>query len=120
MYSRVVVFHHPGCAAGQRLPQVGVPHRMPTQQRPPPAVGVASPLVLSLPPGAQGDSLLLPRGLFLLFPGVRHLGPNQQRDFEDRAASYLQEIRNHLLEQGQRWHLWNSRVLQKPVSVLFL
>ena len=37
--------------------------------RPPPAVGVASPLVLSLPPGAQGDSLLLPGGLFLLFRG---------------------------------------------------
>ena len=43
VYSRVVVFHHPGCAAGQRPPQVGVPLWMPTQLRPP-AVGVASPL----------------------------------------------------------------------------
>ena len=68
----LVVFHHPGCAVGQRPPQVGVPLWMPTQQRPPPAVGVASPLVLSLHPEAQGDSLLLPGGLFLLFRGSGH------------------------------------------------
>ena len=27
---------------------------------------------------------------------------NQQREFEDRTSSYLQEIRNYLLEQGQK------------------
>ena len=43
---------------------------MPTQQRPP-AVGVASPLVLNLPPGVQGDNIHPTRRSVSTVPGVR-------------------------------------------------
>ena len=45
VYSREMVFHQPGGAAPTvpwLAPQGGVPHRMPMQQRPPPAAGMAN------------------------------------------------------------------------------
>ena len=81
----LVVFHHPGCAVGQRPPQVGVPLWMPSQH------------VLLLQwvwlvlwssaclQGRRETTSTLPGGLFLLYRGS---GPGQTKDFEDRAVSF--------------------------------
>ena len=62
-----------------------------------PAVGVASPLVLSLPPGAQGDNLHPTRRSVFLYWGS---GPGQSNDWRT-GPSPSAGGQDHLLEQEQ-------------------